>query len=101
MTKIATLKNRWMKEKGFKAAYEESQAEFELARKLIEARIQSGLSQEDIAELMDTSQSAVARLESGKTLPSMRTLQKFAVATNSAIEIHFKPLKVTKQRATA
>jgi transcriptional regulator with XRE-family HTH domain len=101
MTKIATLKNRWMKEEGFKKAYEESQAEFELARKLIQARIQSGLSQEDVAELMETSQSTVARLESGKTLPSMRTLKKFAEATNSAIEIQFRPLKPSKLRATA
>jgi len=101
MTKIATLKKRWMKEEGFKEAYEESQAEFDLARKLIQARIQSGLSQEDVAELMDTSQSTVARLESGKTLPSMRTLKKFAKATNSTVEIQFRSLKPSKLRASA
>ena len=101
MTKISTLKNRWMKEKGFKEAFEESRVEFELARKLIEARIQSGLTQEDLAKIMDTNQSTVARLESGKSLPSMRTLKKFAEATNSVIDIQFKPLKPIRQRATA
>lgn len=101
MTKIVTLKNRWMKEEGFKEAYEESHAEFELARQLIEARMQCGLSQEDLAEIMDTSQSTVARLESGKTLPSMRTLKRFAEATNSEIQIQFRPLKPTKHRAIA
>ena len=101
MTKISTLKNRWMKEEGFKEAFEESRVEFELARKLIEARIQSGLSQEDIAKIMNTSQSTVARLESGKDLPSMRTLKKFADATNSVIDIQLKPLRPSKQRVAA
>jgi len=101
MTKITTLKKRWTQEKGFKETYEASHAEFELARKLIRARIQSGLSQEDVAEIMKTSQSTVARLESGKKLPSMRTLQKFAEATNSVIDIQFKPSKTVKHRAFA
>lgn len=101
MTKIATLKNRWMKEEGFKEAYEESQAEFELARQLIEARVQNGLSQDELAELMETSQSTIARLESGKAMPSMKTLRRFAKATNSEVQILFKPIKVIKQRAIA
>jgi transcriptional regulator with XRE-family HTH domain len=101
MTKIATLKNRWMKEEGFKEAYEESQAEFELARQLIEARVQNGLSQDELAELMETSQSTIARLESGKAMPSMKTLRRFAKATNSEVQILFKPIKAIKQRAVA
>ena len=101
MTKISSLKKRWIKDAGFKKAYDQSRDEFELARKLIQARIHSGLSQEDLAELMKTSQSNVARLESGKSLPSMRTLQKFAEATNSQIQIQFKPIKVAKQKHLA
>ena len=74
MTKISTLHDQWLKTPGYQDAYEESHAEFELARQLIEARTKSGFSQEEIATRMGTSQSAVARLESGSTLPSMRTL---------------------------
>jgi transcriptional regulator with XRE-family HTH domain len=93
MTKISTLHDHWMKTPGYQEAFEESHAEFELARQLIEARTKSGLSQEEIASRMGTSQSAVARLESGSTLPSMRTLSRYARATNCEISIRLKPLK--------
>ncbi|QWD59360.1 helix-turn-helix transcriptional regulator [Polynucleobacter sp. MWH-UH35A] len=101
MTKISTLHKRWLKEPTYKKAYEESQIEFEIAKEIIEARTKSGLSQEELAALMDTSQSAIARLESGACLPSMRTLAKFAKATNSQIQIHFKQIKPIKHKAAA
>ena len=93
MTKISALHEEWLKTPGYQDAYEESHAEFALARQLIEARTKSGFSQEDIASRMGTSQSAVARLESGSTLPSMRTLSRYARATNCEISIRLKPIK--------
>ena len=48
------------------------------ARALIEARARAGLTQEQLAARMGTSQSAVARMESGKVLPSGRTLARLA-----------------------
>ena len=93
MTKISTLHDQWLKTPGYQDAYEESHAEFELARQLIEARTKSGFSQEEIATRMGTSQSAVARLESGSTLPSMRTLSRYARATNCEVSIRLKPMK--------
>jgi transcriptional regulator with XRE-family HTH domain len=93
MTKISTLHEQWLKAPDYKDAYEESHAEFALARQLIEARTKSGFSQEEIASRMGTSQSAVARLERGNTLPSMRTLSRYARATNCEISIQLKPIK--------
>jgi len=101
MTKITTLHQRWMKTPGYKNAYEESRIEFELARQLIEARIKSGLSQEELAEKMGTSQSSIARLESGTSMPSMRTLNKFAKATNCLLQIQFKRVRSAKIRVAA
>ena len=101
MTKITTLHKRWMKTEGYKDAFEESRIEFELARQLIETRIKSGLSQEELADKMGTSQSSVARLESGTSMPSMRTLNKFAEATNCQLQIQFKPVRSARIRATA
>jgi len=95
MTKISTLHNQWLKTPGYRQAYEQSHAEFELARQLIEARTRGGLSQEEIAARMGTSQSAVARLESGSTLPSMRTLSRYAKATNCEVSIQLRPMKNT------
>jgi len=40
-----------------------------------------------LAERMGTSQSAIARLESGQTLPSTKTLLRFAEATKSKVEV--------------
>jgi transcriptional regulator with XRE-family HTH domain len=39
---------------------------------------QAGLKQGDVAALMGTTQSVVARIESGRGMPYMRTVQGFA-----------------------
>lgn len=90
MTRAKDLHKKWLKQDGYAEAYESSRVEFELASAIIKARIASGLTQEQLASLMKTSQSAIARLESGSKLPSMKTLTKFAEATNSEIQIQFK-----------
>lgn len=101
MTKISQLHQKWIKNPEYKKAYEESKIEFDIAKEVIEARMKSGLSQENLALLMGTSQSAIARLESGSSLPSIRTLAKFAEATNTQIQIQFKPNKTGKQKIAA
>ena len=55
-----------MKNPAFKAEYDALEDEFSLARELIEARTRAGLSQAELAQHMGTTQSAIARLESGK-----------------------------------
>ena len=57
--------------------------EFDLARELIAARIRAGLTQAEVADRMGTTQSVIARLESGSQMPSVNTLLKFARATRS------------------
>ena len=37
----------------------------------------------ELAERMHTTQSTIARLESGRTMPSMRTLARYAEATGT------------------
>lgn len=83
MTKFSELKRRWLRDPVFRAEYEALAKEFELARELIGARVRAGLSQAEVAKRMGTTQSVVARLESGKSLPSMRTLLRYAKATGS------------------
>jgi DNA-binding XRE family transcriptional regulator len=83
MTDLAKLKARLLEDPEARAEYEALEPEFALARELIAARARAGLSQAQVAERMGTSQSTVARLESGRTLPSMRTLARYASATGS------------------
>jgi len=42
---------------------------------------------------MGTTQAAIARLESGKSLPSTWTLQRFAAATGNRLHIAFAPIQ--------
>jgi len=49
---------------------------------LVAARRDAGLSQADVAERMGTTQSAVARLESGELDVRLSTLQRFASAVS-------------------
>jgi predicted transcriptional regulator len=60
---------------------------FEFSAELLRARLRAGLSQAELAKRMGTSQSAIARLESGQTLPSTKTLLRFAEATQSKVEL--------------
>jgi len=74
-------------------AYNEQAPEFELARELIAARMRAGLTQGEVAARMGTTQSVVARIESGRGTPSMRTVQRFASAVGARAVVRMEPLK--------
>lgn len=82
-----------MKDPAYRREYEALEPEFALISSLIAARARSGLTQEEIARRMGTTQSAVARLEGGGSLPSTRTLQRYAEATGSRLKITLEPVK--------
>ncbi len=91
MTKVKDLHRRWMKSGDYRKAHEELSAEFALARAVIQARVRAGLTQEQLAQRMDTTQSVIARLESGRTRPSTQTLERLAAATGTRLRISFEP----------
>lgn len=78
---------QWRKDPAFREAYDALDEEFALAAQVVEARARAGLTQEELADRMGTSQSAIARLESGKSRPSVATLEKLARATGSRLRI--------------
>ena len=81
------FKARILADPEVKREYEALEAEFAIAKELIRARMRARLSQAELAKRMGTSQSAIARLESGQTLPSTKTLLRFAEATRSKVEL--------------
>lgn len=85
------MHEKWSRDPEYRAAYDELGSEFELARSLIEARTEAGLTQAQLAERMKTTQSVVARLESGRVHLSTRTLEKFARGTGKRLKISFEP----------
>jgi transcriptional regulator with XRE-family HTH domain len=90
MKKLSDLHKAWMKDSSYRKEYEALEEEFALASAMIEARARAGLTQEQLAVKMKTTQSTIARLESGKSLPSARTLQRLAEATGSKLKIVFE-----------
>ena len=84
---FSEVRKAWFKDPEFVKEYDALEDEFELANVLIGARVRAGLTQAQLAERMGTSQSAVARLESGRRLPSVATLEKLAAATGSKLRI--------------
>jgi len=64
---------------------------YQIINQLLYLRKERNLTQKELAELINTTQSCVARLESGKYNPSLRFLQKIADACDKKIEIKFIP----------
>jgi transcriptional regulator with XRE-family HTH domain len=90
MARIADLHKKWMKDPKYKRAYEALEEEFVLASAVIDARNRAGLTQQELARKMRTTQPVIARLESGRVRPSMRTLERLAAATGLRLLIKFE-----------
>ena len=90
-TRVDDLHKEWMKDPKYRREYEALKEEFSLAAALIEAGSRAGLTQEQVARRMKTTQAVVARLEGGGSMPSTRTLEKYAKATGSRLRISLEP----------
>jgi transcriptional regulator with XRE-family HTH domain len=96
MIKISDLHKKWMKDPAYRKEYDALEEEFGLIAEVARARLRAGLSQAELAKRMKTTQSTIARLESGRGKPSTRTLSRFAKATGHRLKISFEPLKGKK-----
>ena len=84
---LSKLSDEWFKNPEFVREYDALEEEFTLATALIKARADAGLTQEELARRMGTTQSAIARLEGGKSRPSTMTLAKVAKATGTRLRV--------------
>jgi ribosome-binding protein aMBF1 (putative translation factor) len=81
----------WRRDPDYVRDYNALDAEFSLARAMIEVRARADLTQGQLAERMQTTQAVIARLESGRVKPSTRTLERLAEATGTTLKISFEP----------
>lgn len=79
--------DRESRDPAFREACERLRPEYEFKRALIRARIAAGLTQRELAERIGTTQSAIARLESGGSLPAVTTLHRLASVLRIAFTI--------------
>src|SRR3954466_14841727 len=98
MTSYRELHRKFMKDPEFRREYDALEEEFALILEVAKARQRAGLSQAELARRMKTTQSTIARLESGRGLPSTRTLGRFAKATGHRLKISFEPVEGRKRR---
>ena len=89
--RVDDLHKRWMKDSKYRREYRTLEEEFSLVAALIKARTRAGLTQEQVAQRMKTTQAVIARLEGGGSKPSTRTLERYAEATGSRLRITFEP----------
>lgn len=94
--KALALHQKWMrKDSTYRKEFAMLENEYALASAMIEARAQAGLTQEQLAKRMHTTQAVIARLESGRIKPSTRTLERLAKATGLRLRISFIPARAT------
>jgi DNA-binding XRE family transcriptional regulator len=86
MRSFEAFKRKMLSNPAIKKEYDALEEEFALASELIGARAKAKLSQAQVAQRMGTSQSAVARLESGHA-PSLTSLRKYARAVGRKVQI--------------
>ena len=58
-----------------------------LRREMTAARVRAGLTQQELARRMGTTQSTIARLERGGRSPNFRTLKRLAEVTHSRLVV--------------
>ena len=91
---LSNLSDDWFKNPEFVREYDALEEEFALATALIKARADAGLTQEELAQRMGTTQSVIARLEGGKSRPSTTTLARLAKATGTRLRVSFERVGV-------
>jgi transcriptional regulator with XRE-family HTH domain len=90
------IAERSEREPAFSAARAALRSDYEFRRGLIAARLAAGLTQVELAQKLGTTQSAIARLESGSITPTVDTLchladvldMNFAILPKSGLVAH-------------
>jgi transcriptional regulator with XRE-family HTH domain len=97
------LKARALSRPDIRAEYDRLEEEFAVLDQFLRARSEAGLTQAQVAERIGTTQSAIARLESGagRHQPTIATLRKYAQALGCRLELRLvrEPVRRTKGRS--
>lgn len=94
-------KKKLLEDPEFRKEYEALEPEYKLASTLIRLRLAKGLTQEQLAKLLNTKQESIARLESGGSLPSLSTVRKVADALDAEVEINLRPKQKSAKEGLA
>lgn len=78
-----------LKDPKMRSLYDEYGKQLEIAYQVLQLRKQTGMSQNELAKRLGTTQSNIARIETGQQNFTTATLQKIAVAFDREVKIEF------------
>lgn len=81
------LKNKLLKDKEVKQGYDDLELEYKFIESLIDMRLAKKITQKELSHRIGTTQSALARFESGKVNPSLNFLKRLATGIGAKLEI--------------
>jgi len=87
MKSYRSLKKKLLADKDVRKAYDELGPEFAIIEKLIQRRLQRGVTQGQLAEMIGTKQTAISRFESGTYNPTVGFLYKVADALDAKLKV--------------
>jgi len=90
MKNYRDLKKQLLKNKNIKKEYDKLKPEYDLLDKIIALRIKNKMTQKQLAEKLNTKQSAVSRLEKGMINPTFSFVSKIATAFGKKLVVDFK-----------
>ena len=78
MTRYEKLLSEDLEDPEIRKEMEKLEPEFAIVRAIIDARVSSGITQEELSRKSGINQANISKLEHGKANPSVSTLQKLA-----------------------
>lgn len=89
MSDFRNYLDQQLKDPEFAAEYEAQRPEYEAIRALIAARLESNMTQKELAEKTGIRQSNISRIENGSASPTVDTLARIAAGMGKQLRIEF------------
>ena len=81
--------DRMMKKPGFRKLWEEGEADYQLGRQIIQARIDRKITQKELAKRANTTQAVISRIESLDVSTTLQMATRIARALGKTLQISF------------
>lgn len=87
MDEWTKFKKELLKDKTINKEYKKLESKYRIISQLLAARTKKNITQKQLAKIMGTKQSAIARLENGNANPTLSFLEKISMALNTKLSI--------------
>jgi ribosome-binding protein aMBF1 (putative translation factor) len=89
--RFSDMKRAALEDPEFRKAYEATKPKYDLIRAVLNARHKRGMTQAEIARRAGTTQSAIARFESGRANPTLEFAARVSRAVGARLTIRLAP----------